>query len=138
MEARAIFADLIDGKSMKYLRVGVIGIVVLTAAVAADAADMRADKVDFNRQIRPLLSDKCFRCHGPDAHKRQADLRLDTAAGATADLGGRQAIVSGKADESELVARITSTDAAERMPPPDSGKTLSPEEIALLQQWVNE
>ncbi len=92
--------------------------------------------LDFNRDIRPILSDKCFFCHGPDEHERKADLRLDTAEGAFADLGGYAAIVAGKPDESELVFRITDKD--DPMPPEDSHKKLEPEEIALLTRWVAE
>jgi hypothetical protein len=95
-------------------------------------------RVEFNRQIRPLLSDRCFRCHGPDANHREADLRLDTADGAQADLGGRQAIVAGNPDESELYARIASTDGAERMPPAAAGKPLTAAEIALVRRWISE
>ena len=79
--------------------------------------------VDFARDIQPLLSDNCFACHGPDAKQRKADLRLDTRDGALADLDGVSAVVPGKPSESELVARITTDDEDDLMPPPDSGKT---------------
>ncbi|RPI84242.1 MAG: DUF1549 domain-containing protein, partial [Planctomycetaceae bacterium] len=93
-------------------------------------------EIQFNRDIRPILADHCFQCHGPDAAQRQGDLRLDTEAGARADLGGRQAVVPGELEQSELIARITSTDPAERMPPAASGKPLSPAQIELLKRWV--
>ena len=97
----------------------------------------RADSpVDFNRQIRPLLADKCFACHGPDEGKRDSQLRLDTKEGALAEIDGRHAIVPGKPDESELIRRILSQDPDERMPPADSNKKLSPEEVELLRSWV--
>ncbi|HTI51833.1 MAG TPA: DUF1549 domain-containing protein, partial [Planctomycetaceae bacterium] len=104
---------------------------------------LRADgdqppRVEFNRQIRPLLSDRCFRCHGPDAHHREAELRLDTVAGARADLGGRHAVVPGKPEDSELFARIASTDDTERMPPSAAGKPLTAEEISLVRRWIAE
>ncbi len=95
-----------------------------------------ASPIDFNRQIRPLLADKCFACHGPDEGKRDSQLRLDTNEGALADIDGRRAIVPGKPDESELIRRISSADAAERMPPADSNKKLSAEEIELIRNWV--
>jgi len=93
-------------------------------------------KVDFARDIRPLLSDKCFACHGPDTKQRKADLRLDTREGAVADLDGYSAVVPGKPSESELVARITADDEDDRMPPPDSGKHLDDRQKELLRQWI--
>src|SRR5262249_30694938 len=101
---------------------------------------VRADeaRIEFNRQIRPLLSEKCFRCHGPDARQRKADLRLDTAAGATAKREGGAAIIPGKPDDSELIRRVTSDDEAERMPPPGAGKPISPEQSRLFRQWIAE
>ncbi|TWT34556.1 DUF1553 domain-containing protein [Blastopirellula retiformator] len=87
--------------------------------------------VDFQRDIRPILSDNCFQCHGPDPLHREADLRLDTAEGAHA-----AAIVPGEPDESELVARIVSGDADLAMPPHESGKSLSAEQIELLKRWI--
>ncbi len=95
-----------------------------------------SSEVDFNRDIRPILSDKCFFCHGPDSHERKAGLRLDTAEGALADLGGYSAIVPGNTDESEFVARILSADEDNQMPPPDSHKSLTQKEIDLLVTWV--
>ena len=101
-------------------------------------SDLLAGEIDFVRDIRPLLSDNCYACHGPDAKQRKADLRLDTRDGALADLGGTSAVVPGKPDESELVARITATDEDDLMPPPDSGKQLDDAQKALLQQWIGE
>ena len=92
-------------------------------------------KIDFNRDIRPILSNHCDKCHGPDAAQRQggADgLRLDVRDGAIADLGGYAAIVPGQPEKSALVQRITSTDDDERMPPKETGKKLTPREIELL------
>ncbi|WP_298863712.1 DUF1553 domain-containing protein [uncultured Gimesia sp.] len=89
-------------------------------------------------KIRSILSENCFQCHGPDANKRAADLRFDTKDGAFADLDGHKAIVPGDVKQSELLTRISSTDADLKMPPADSGKTLKPEEIALLNRWIQE
>jgi hypothetical protein len=94
---------------------------------------------DFGRDIRPILSSACFKCHGFDDKTRMADLRLDTLEGATAKLeSGTTAVVPGKTAESELIRRITSTDAGEKMPPADSGKSLTPREIELLTKWVEQ
>ena len=92
--------------------------------------------VDFARDIRPLLSDNCFACHGPDAKQRKADLRLDTREGALADLDGTSAVVPGKPSKSELVRRITTDDEDDLMPPPDSGKQLDDRQKELLRQWI--
>ncbi|MDF1842787.1 MAG: DUF1553 domain-containing protein [Rubripirellula sp.] len=101
---------------------------------SADAEDL----VDFNREIRPLLSNHCLICHGPDEAERAAGLRLDSLAGATADLGGYAAIAPGDPEESELFVRITSDDPDLQMPPPGKGKPLSEPEIALLKRWVEQ
>jgi mono/diheme cytochrome c family protein len=78
-------------------------------------------KLSFNRDIRPILAENCFACHGPDARQRQAGLRLDAGDGATTRLeSGVTAIVPGKPDESELLQSITSTDADVAMPPPET------------------
>jgi hypothetical protein len=91
-------------------------------------------KIDFNRHIRPLLSDKCIQCHGPDNLAREADLRLD---GDETD-HIKKLIIAGKPEASKLFARITSTDDKEHMPPPDSGKSLSSEEIELIREWIEQ
>lgn len=92
--------------------------------------------IDFNRDIRPILSDKCFTCHGPDNNRREAELRLDKREDALLDRDGHAVIVAGDVGNSGLIARITSDDESERMPPADSLKELSNEEIALLKRWV--
>lgn len=100
-----------------------------------------ADKVDFNRDIRPLLSNLCYKCHGPDQKERKGGtdgLRLDTQEGAFADQGGTRAIVPGKAAESELIRRVTSTDENEFMPPKGHGRRLKPAEVELLTKWINQ
>ncbi|WP_425398543.1 DUF1553 domain-containing protein [Aeoliella sp.] len=107
----------------------------LAGPVSATRAD---DKLDFNRDIRPILSDACFHCHGNDQSTREAELRLDLWESATAELpSGARAIVPGDLEASELVARIT-TDDGSRMPPEDSGKHLSAEQIELLKRWIAE
>jgi mono/diheme cytochrome c family protein len=94
--------------------------------------------VDFQREVRPILSDKCFACHGPDEHDRKADLRLDTFDGSTMDLGGYQAVVPGQPEKSVLLERLVTKDEDEIMPPPKSGKVLSEKEIAVLRTWIQE
>ena len=102
---------------------------------AADAV-VAADKISFNRSIRPILSDKCFACHGP-SHHRKADLRLDSFQGATdRTRKGGPAILPGKPDSSLLIERVYSTDPDEVMPPPDSHKLLSRSEKELLKRWI--
>ena len=94
----------------------------------SDALTAWAQKVDFRNDIRPILSDACFHCHGPDESSRQADLRLDRRIDAQAVLG--------EADQSELLRRVQSSDPDEMMPPPDSGKSLSPQQVSLLTSWI--
>ena len=92
--------------------------------------------LDFNRDIRPILSDKCFACHGPDEEGRKADLRLDIESEAKND--ELMAIVAGSPEDSEMVYRIHSEDEDELMPPPEIGKTLTQKEKDLLEQWIQE
>ncbi len=106
--------------------------------MAALAALVSAAPVEFNRDIRPILSDKCFACHGPDNQNRKANLRLDTEAGAKADLGKRAAIVPGDPAKSALVQRITHASKGLRMPPFATGNSLSERETELLTQWIRE
>ena len=97
------------------------------------------EAVSYGRDIRPILSDRCFACHGPDEEKRKADLRLDVAEHAYEDLGGYAAIVPGKPEQSELYKRIVSVHDKERMPPADSPKKpLSESEQQLLRRWIEQ
>jgi len=93
---------------------------------------------DFNREVRPILSENCFHCHGQDAKHREADLRLDTAGGATETRDGAgPAVVPGDREASELWRRITSREDDDLMPPPDSHRSLTPEEIETLGRWID-
>ena len=94
--------------------------------------------IHFNRDIRPLLSDNCFACHGPDKNTREADLRLDIEAGAFGKSGEIFPIVPGKPAASEVFRRITTTDPDDQMPPLDSGKKLTPQQIALIKLWIEQ
>ncbi|MGF1582739.1 MAG: PSD1 and planctomycete cytochrome C domain-containing protein [Gemmataceae bacterium] len=95
-------------------------------------------KIEFNRDIRPILSNNCFSCHGPDKHERKADLRLDVREAATEDLGGYHAILPGKAKDSEVMFRITSKRSTRVMPPPKTGKKLTKHQIALIERWIDQ
>ena len=94
------------------------------------------EPIEFNRDIRPILSDHCFQCHGPDRASREADLRLDLEAEAKAARDGVPAIVPGDVDASELMRRVTSGDADLRMPPNNVGKPLTQQQVMLLKRWV--
>jgi hypothetical protein len=100
-----------------------------------------AQQVDFNRDIRPILSNKCFRCHGPDEAERKGGsegLRLDTHAGATLDLGGYAAITPNKPEASAVMERVTSADPDLLMPPAKAGEKLTAAEVELLRRWIAE
>jgi hypothetical protein len=115
--------------------------VLATLGIADERATPPAStsRVDFTRQIRPLLSDRCFRCHGPDASRRKAKLRLDLREGAFKKLDGGWAVVKpGDPSKSELVRRITTDDTDDMMPPPESKLSLTDDEKALLTRWVAE
>ena len=106
-------------------------VVGLTPLVSA------ADPISFNRDIRPVLSDACFQCHGADDKQRKAGLLLDVKESALkAAESGATAIVPGKVEASELIKRLTSSDENLRMPPKGSGKTISPQQIELLKRWI--
>lgn len=94
------------------------------------------DRISFNRDVRPILSDKCFRCHGPDPTSRAADLRLDLKESAFEDLGGYAAVVPHRPQDSMLMERVLDSDPDFKMPPPDSGKSLTDQEIETLRGWV--
>ncbi len=112
---------------------------VTSLALALAAAAQGSEKLGYNRDIRPILSDKCFHCHGPDKNKRDSGLRLDVREEALALRDGIRAIVPGKPDESEIIARISTTDADEHMPPAKAKlESLTPAEIAMLRRWIAE
>jgi hypothetical protein len=107
----------------------------LLVGAASSIMSAETEKVDYQSQIRPLLSDRCYACHGPDAHQRQADLRLDHA---DATLVERKLIVPHDPAQSELWRRITSDDPDVRMPPPSVHKSLDAEQIALIGRWIEQ
>jgi mono/diheme cytochrome c family protein len=139
-----ILSMAIVWRAARLLRAGASGVIpgflILWTSTAAAATPSRpAAQVDFNRQIRPILSDHCFACHGPDEGKRKAGLRLDREEDAFRTLkSGRAALVAGKPEDGTLVERILTKDPDEVMPPPEHGKPLSPAQVELLQAWVRQ
>ncbi len=112
---------------------------VLSGLDSGACAGDEPGKVDFNFDVRPILSDKCFSCHGPDARNRKGKLRLDTKAGLfSARPSGDPVVAPGDLDASVLIARVTSADPTERMPPPNFGRSLEPQEVERLKAWVKE
>src|SRR5687767_11154333 len=108
--------------------------VLIACWLVASHAVASEERLSFNRDIRPILSENCFHCHGADAAQRQAELRLDEREVAL-ELG---AIAPGEPDASSLVERITSDDPELKMPPPDSERQLTAEQIDLLKRWIAE
>lgn len=99
------------------------------------------DSVDFNLHIRPILSDRCFKCHGPDANQRKANLRLDTSEGAMAalkDNPNAHVIIPGRPDQSEVYLRISASDTSVLMPPPNSNLSLTEDEISTIKKWIEQ
>ena len=120
------------------VRRGCIGLIILLLGVAIVLQPADAEKLRFDRDILPILSDKCFACHGPDSAVRQANLRLDTKEGAFSAPGGYPIIVPGEPENSELVLRITHEDIDQRMPPQISNRQPTQEQIDTLIQWIAE
>ena len=105
---------------------------LLSAAPAINPA------VDFQKDVRPILADACFACHGPDSNARQANLRLDTRDGAFADRGGYQVILPGNAAESRLYQRMSHAQEAARMPPPHAERRPTPEQVDAIRRWIDQ
>jgi mono/diheme cytochrome c family protein len=127
--------------SRKLPRMTFIRIQVILSLIAAQGSlfGAQAGRVAFNQDIRPILAEACFHCHGPDPGTRKAGLRLDTEAGFfTAKEGEKATVLKGKPEESPLFQRLISKDEEEIMPPPESHKTLKPEQIALVKAWIAE
>ena len=119
-----------------WLRPTLAGLAVL-CATAGTAVAQKPPVIEFNRHIRPILSDNCFACHGFDKNQRKADLRLDNEAGAFAQRDGDPVLVRGKPAASALFDRITRKKAG-RMPPPKTGKSLTPQQVALIRLWIEQ
>jgi hypothetical protein len=111
---------------------------IATAPAASPKRQSSSEPVDFSSQIRPVISSKCFSCHGADESSRKAKLRLDVRDEAIKDRKGSRAIVPGDIANSEMIRRITATDPDDVMPPPKSGRTLSAGEIDLIRRWIQQ
>ena len=118
--------------NLHHITAGTCALILFCKIVSAEVADKQSD-IRFNQHIRPLLSEYCFACHGPDSASRKADLRLNLREDAVAN----EVIIPGNASESELIARITSDDPDFMMPPPGSRKQLNHEQKQLLARWVD-
>src|SRR5215218_3379293 len=109
--------------------VGIFGLLLMSSAIQAQ------NKIEYNRDVRPILAENCFACHGPDSAARKAKLRLDDREAAI----DRGVIVPGKPEESDVIARIFLPDSdKEQMPPKESHKTIKPEQKEILKRWVKE
>jgi Protein of unknown function (DUF1553)/Protein of unknown function (DUF1549)/Planctomycete cytochrome C len=133
------------GLSLVYWLTSIIVVLAVAAFFLMDQSNKTAEKipelVDFNFHVRPILSDRCFKCHGPDANKREANLRLDTEEGAFAalkDNPGEHVIVPGDPLNSAMYARLVSTDTSELMPPPSSNLALTKTEIEIIRKWIEQ
>ena len=116
-----------------------LAVLPLSAAAPPRGPALATGKIDFTRDVRPILVDRCFQCHGPDDKARKAGLRLDDRDSALKTLkSGSVAIVAGHADKSELVARLGTDDESQVMPPKKVGKPLSAREKEILTRWVQQ
>jgi hypothetical protein len=124
------------GRLLWGARTSLLGLLLFGTVARAETA---SPSVDFDRQVRPILSNHCFQCHGPDANERQAELRLDIRDEAIRPAeSGKPAIVPGKASDSTLVRRVMSKDRRFVMPPPKANKPLSEEQKAILSRWIEQ
>src|SRR4051812_44660619 len=116
-----------------------ISICTIAATCAIASAAPAQKTIDFNRDIRPILSENCYQCHGPDKNKRKADLRLDTKDGLFTELSDSTPVIPGKPQDSDLLRRIAlPTDDEDHMPPAKSNKALKPEQVATIRKWIEE
>ncbi len=113
-------------------------LVLWLATAAAGAEEPLPAAIEFNRDIRPILSDTCYKCHGPDKVRRKADLRFDVEASAKAKIKDHFTIVPGQPDKSEMMRRILTSDADDLMPPGDSGLKLTARQVSLLRRWIEQ
>ena len=126
-------------RSIQLVALCLLAVFITASIFVSSASSAQQSSVDFNRDIRPILSDKCWACHGPDAPAKKMRLRLDSESAALIDLGqGAKAIVPNHPEQSEMIRRINSKDQFEQMPPPTSGRRLSDREKELLTEWIRQ
>lgn len=123
---------------MRSAKCALLGICVFATSLPSAMAGDDAGRVEFSRDIRPILSNSCFTCHGPDQGQRQADLRLDIKDGLYAEREGGKAVVPNSLEHSLIYERITSSDPDMRMPPADAARQLTPEQIELIRRWIEQ
>src|SRR5688500_705837 len=124
-------------KMLRFLKMGIVLGAFALAGTGVAAPKSSSKAIDFNRDIRPILSDNCFKCHGPDENERKAKLRLDRHEDALKPAkSGDFAIVPGEPKKSKLIERITSTDEDEVMPTPKTKKKLTQQQKDLLTRWI--
>ena len=115
-----------------------LALLIAVPAVLAEPAINPLPAVNFQQDVRPILADSCFACHGPDGNARQADLRLDTREGAFADRGGYQVIVPGNASASRLYQRMSHTQEIARMPPANAERHPTPQQVETIRLWIDQ
>ena len=124
---------------MRYIPIVKLSFITLLLAAHSFAADAPLPaKVEYNRDVRPILADNCFTCHGFDPKSREADLRLDVREAAVAKLDGAFPILPGKPDESEVWKRITTKDEDDVMPPKKQNRQLSARDKKILRKWIEQ
>src|SRR5881394_76109 len=124
------------GENRVYSR-GILRLLLLLVLGIAGLCSAADKGVDFNRDIRPILSDNCFACHGPDDRRRMANLRLDTEQGLFADRGGDKIVTPGDPAKSRILARVGAADGR-RMPPPQAGAKLTDGQIETIRKWIEQ
>src|SRR5213595_706547 len=132
--SRSIFSIFMMPRPNTGFTWAVLACCLFSCSLRAQVPDPKTSTVDFQRQIRPILSDNCFHCHGPDKNTRMADLRLDTREGVFTARENGTPIVPGNPQASLLYQRITEEDSARRMPPESSRKMLTPEQKDILKR----
>src|SRR5438105_6719444 len=134
MRTRSIWVYLLSAST---LRLVLTLIILILGAGLGLSESLKSPPVDFNREIRPILTENCFKCHGPDPGARKAGLRFDVRAEALKPVkSGAVPIVPGAPEKSAMVARITASDSQKRMPPAQTGKKLSSTQIESLRHWI--
>ena len=136
-----ILNDLKDKQNFVLILHFFVALMISVFIFSCDSAGTSREDITYNSHIRPILSDKCFKCHGPDANKRKSGYRLDTEEGAFAALKDHKnkfGIVAGHPEKSDVYLRITSTDPDYMMPPPESNLSLTQAEITMIEKWIKE